>query len=132
MEEHIVSKVFIENAIGQILILRRSKTAPQRPLKWDLPGGWVEPNEDPLEACRRELEEEAGIVAEDFTEVFRVEEADENRKLIRIYAKAATDSDKVILSYEHDTYLWVDKKEYLDYITHEPQMDAFKEVYQVA
>lgn len=132
MEEHIVSKVFIENPIGQILILRRSKTAPTRPLKWDLPGGWVEPGEDPLAACKRELEEEAGIITEDFTEVFRVEETSGDNKLIRIYAKANADSDKVVLSYEHDTYLWVDKKEYLDYITHEPQMDAFKEVYQVA
>lgn len=33
---------------------------------WELPAGKLEPNEDPLEAAKRELEEEAGITAQNY------------------------------------------------------------------
>ena len=45
---------------GQILICRR--TAEQsHALKWEFPGGKVEPAETPQQALERELEEELGI-----------------------------------------------------------------------
>ena len=47
---------------GQILIGQR-KREDRHPLKWEFPGGKVEPGESPREALARELQEELGIRA---------------------------------------------------------------------
>lgn len=46
---------------GKVLILRRGKTAPWQPLKWNFPGGVIDHGETPRQAAIRECEEEAGI-----------------------------------------------------------------------
>ena len=47
---------------GKVLICQRSKDGPM-PLKWEFPGGKIEPQEDAIAALQRELEEELGISA---------------------------------------------------------------------
>lgn len=47
---------------GKILIGQR-KSGGRHPLKWELPGGKVEPGEEPRAALVRELREELGIEA---------------------------------------------------------------------
>ncbi len=46
----------------EILICQRAADGPM-PLKWEFPGGKVEPDEDPKDALRRELREELSIEA---------------------------------------------------------------------
>ena len=46
----------------QVLICQRGKDQPMA-LKWEFPGGKIEPGEQPEEALRRELQEELGITA---------------------------------------------------------------------
>jgi 8-oxo-dGTP diphosphatase len=48
---------------GRILIGQR-KPDKSHPLKWEFPGGKVEPNESPEQAVVRELQEELGIEAQ--------------------------------------------------------------------
>jgi 8-oxo-dGTP diphosphatase len=59
----------IERA-GRILIGQR-RNIGQHPLKWEFPGGKVEPGETPEAAAIRELEEELGIRARVETELMR-------------------------------------------------------------
>lgn len=47
---------------GQVLICQRKK-GHRHELKWEFPGGKVEPGESPPQALERELEEELGIRA---------------------------------------------------------------------
>src|ERR1700683_2402666 len=57
---------------GRILIAQRKRTA-QHPLKWEFPGGKVEPDGTPEAAVMRELEEELGIRATVGAEIGRYE-----------------------------------------------------------
>lgn len=56
---------------GKILACQRSAKRAM-PLKWEFPGGKVEPGENNPEALRRELHEELGIHAEIGVEVTQV------------------------------------------------------------
>lgn len=61
------SKVFIQNSIGEMLVVQRSAGDTDRALAFDLPGGGLledanrEPLETPVEAALRETREEIGL-----------------------------------------------------------------------
>lgn len=55
---------------GRVLVCQRS-AASKFPLKWEFPGGKVEPGEDPSEALRRELREELAIEVTESKELTR-------------------------------------------------------------
>jgi 8-oxo-dGTP diphosphatase len=57
---------------GHILIAQRKRTG-QHPLKWEFPGGKVEPSETPEAAVVRELEEELAIRVQVGAEITRYE-----------------------------------------------------------
>ena len=56
-------KALVRDSEGFLLCGQRSSTVHAYPNRWEfLPGGSVEPEEDPLQTVVRELEEEAGLV----------------------------------------------------------------------
>ena len=54
--------VLLEDAEGRVLLARRAHE-PRAGL-WDVPGGFMEEDEQPFETMRRELREEAGLEVE--------------------------------------------------------------------
>ena len=69
---HVVAAI-IERQ-GRFLICRR-KPEQVHPLKWEFPGGKVEPGETPGQALARELEEELGILGAVGEEITRYQHA---------------------------------------------------------
>ncbi len=56
-----IALIVIQDREGKYLLMFRDGRAPRFPLQWGLFGGHVENGEDPLQAARRELEEEIGV-----------------------------------------------------------------------
>lgn len=58
--KQVVAAIIVRD--DQILICQRTRHQLM-PLKWEFPGGKIEPEEQPVDALHRELEEELGIRA---------------------------------------------------------------------
>ena len=80
MKQVVAALIVREN---KVLICQRTKHQPM-PLKWEFPGGKVEPGEKPKEALRRELEEELGILAEIGREVATVQHSYSNGNAVEL------------------------------------------------
>ena len=110
----ISQKIIIFNDKGKFLTLHRTETAPSNPCKWDFPGGELGFGEDAITGIIREAEEEAGLKIKDL-KPFDVEShiTEDGFFWLTIAYKAKTNSDKIVLSYEHDEFRWVDSEEFL-------------------
>ncbi len=62
---------------GKLLVCQRTKYQPL-PLKWEFPGGKVEEGEQPIDALKREIEEELGVVPHVGDELARVKHTYKN------------------------------------------------------
>lgn len=100
---------------GRLLICQRRKEDPF-PLKWEFPGGKVEPGESPEEALKRELREELGVTLRRSREIARAEQTYPQLRPpreIRFFA-ADIDNDE-IMPQVFEQILWVQPKELAEY-----------------
>ncbi len=109
------TRVILVNNHGEILVMRRSETAPRHPLHWDIPGGRLEQGEDPMFGAIRELREETGV---DLNQLSFLSEITAPSDLgdvwnTKCYFGHVGDAS-VMLSYEHDDMKWIRPEEYLN------------------
>ena len=106
-------KAIIFRNDGRILVIRRTKTAPFRPLYWDLPGGELDYGEDMRIGIIREIKEETGLEVENLSVINALSEANDNNEFwVTICYRADSKGTQVVLSYEHDQFMWVTPDEF--------------------
>ena len=87
---------------GRILIGQRTP-AQSHPLKWEFPGGKVEPGEAPEQALIRELEEELAIRAAEPSEITRYQFAYPGKRPIElIFFRVSSYEGEIVNRIFHD------------------------------
>ena len=87
---------------------------------WDFQKGNIESGETEIETIKREVMEETGIIDITLIEGFRQQISYKYRKKSKlinktvIYYLAETKSNKVVLSFEHVNFAWLNFKDALD------------------
>jgi 8-oxo-dGTP diphosphatase len=115
---------------NKFLVLLRGKTAPSNPHKWDLPGGDIDFGEDAYQSISREIKEETGLKI-DRPELFDVHSFINKRgeHWLTLGYKAKYNGAEVQISWEHEAFLWVTKKEYFK-LPNIPRINGFVEKFE--
>lgn len=105
----IAVKSFIVNDKDELLLIKRESDDSHCPGVWEIPGGRIEPSEDPFEGLRRETKEETGLDVEVLNPL-KVQHfvRDDGQKITMIIFLCRPVSDSVNLSEEHTDYEWSD------------------------
>ena len=99
---------------SKYLITRRSKTSKYMPLKWDIPGGIVEPGETLEGAICREVSEETGLIIRVGQVIFIYANRDQlpvRQTFQAVYLCDYKSGDVHLDPSEHDMYQWLDYKQ---------------------
>lgn len=104
----------------EFLICRRSQKK-SHPGKWEFPGGKIEQTEEPLEALKRELQEELELSAENYTYLMESECVVNDIK-IRLMAYQCDYISGAHSSSDHDRLEWVSRSALKDYTFTNPDI----------
>lgn len=97
---------------NKVLLVKQFRYAFKEEI-WEIPAGKLNPNEDPMETARRELEEECGVKTGKIEKLFDIYPSPGyTDEIIRIYlATELTESEQKLDDGEFLTYKWFDKQE---------------------
>ena len=123
--KQVVAALIIDG--DKILICQRTRHQPM-PLKWEFPGGKVEPDERPEDALRRELEEELGIRATIGPEVATIRHQYENGNAVELHFYLVESYAGEIQNRIFRDVRWATRKEMLDYDFLEADIAFIKEL----
>ena len=96
---------------SKYLVTRRSKISTYMPLKWDIPGGIVEPGETVEEAIHREVSEETRLTIRIGRVVYIYANRDQlpHRQTFQaVYLSKYVDGEVHLNPSEHDQFQWMD------------------------
>lgn len=106
---------------GKVLLVRESSQYADGANvgKFDVVGGRIKPGEHFDESLLREVKEESGLDIE-IGRPFFVNEAwpvvrGEQWQIVRIFFRCTSENDKIILSPDHDAFLWIDPERYREH-----------------
>lgn len=119
-------KAIIYNG-DKFLVLLRGGTSPSNPLKWDLPGGDIDFGEDAYASIRREVKEETNLIIGNPV-LFDVHSFinERGQHWLTLGYKAVYEGGEVKISWEHEAFRWVTKKEYFK-LPNIPRINGFVE-----
>ena len=100
---------------GKILILQRAQKSSHDPGQWELPGGKIDYGEDLINALKREVMEETGIVIRTGRPFKTWHFIKEPFWVTGITYVCDYVSGSISLSSEHDAHAWIQPEEYKDY-----------------
>lgn len=127
----VATKAFIKYQ-GKILILRESTKYEDgsNSAKYDVVGGRIKPGQNFRESLLREIEEETRLKVK-VGRPFHVGEwrpivRGEQWQIVGTFFECETDSDKVILSEDHDDYQWINPEEFKNYPVIGNLVEAFE------
>nr|WP_315104131.1 NUDIX domain-containing protein [uncultured Catonella sp.] len=113
---HLVCEVLVQHTDGDFLLMKRDLNKPTNPGKYEATaGGSALKGEDRLTCIKRELLEETGIVADDFTYLGRVVHG----RCIFEYFYTRTDCKKNSVTLQKNEtigYKWIDEKEFVKFV----------------
>ena len=104
-----VAKVVLIDENDKVLILKRPPRvlSEESPWEWDLPGGHAEIDESLADTIDREAWEEVSLSLGKVTEIYTEDET--------TFFVSYEWEGKIMLSNEHEEYLWIDPKDVDNY-----------------
>ena len=128
---HLVCEVLVRHTDGDYLLMRRAATKPNYGGCWEATvGGSALKGEDKLTCVKRELLEETGISANDFTELGRF--VFDDSQCIFYTFLCVTNCDKASVRLqdgETDAYKWVTELEFIAFVNSDEMIARQKKRY---
>lgn len=113
----IFTKCILLDGNGKFLALRRGMSDRRRPGGWDFPGGNFEKGEHILDSAKREVLEESGLQVRDLQPVYVDSGAgiyEKDLDVVAVCFSTENWSGEVVLSDEHDEFVWTKPQEFLE------------------
>ncbi len=100
---------------SKFLILKRKSSVNEKDGLWELPGGMVDYDESPNDAIVREIFEETSIEVLDVSPIYVFNINRSDGKIVGIVYTLKFAFDEVVLSDEHEDYMWISEADVDDY-----------------